>query len=562
MNAYASEDMITSTVAEYLTSHSPYTPLYEGIYTPVPLSDVVSGSRSFLSFPTDPSACTDFQWYDAGIVSCIDCPSGMRRSATNGADCMAVPTAATTSNTNLIVGVAVGGGVLLVALFGVGATCEVLRRSNSRSNSNAPRGEGSVALIFTDIKGSTKMWGCVPICMGVALDTHHHVIRQAIAEYKGYEVKTVGDCFMIAIDSAQRAVDMAVAIQCNLHGHAWPTAINSVYDQSTDVDEIVDDPDEVAGPGAGAPWNGLRIRIGIHYGPVEVVLDEVTKGYDYYGPTVNVAARIESITDGGQVCISGTTAAAISQQGTNYKVAVVGAAELRGVKEETQVFELLIKGFEGRLFERRIEVNNAASNNRDSDTFSTASLAANAVPLNAATRAIRDTVRETFKVLRGEERVRVLEHLRRAWRVHLPNGRHFTGTVIQPPKKVSKAKRRRQSGGAATSRSSYGGSQLADESQGTTAENSLPTKQEETDEDVIFRIVAQRLAPTLLKDESPVQLFDSASNSLNDNPSCLSEEDVCTHRFIDKGGGGEGHIHTLSFNCPCGIDDLENDQRP
>ena len=48
-------------------------------------------------------------------------------------------------------------------------------------------------------------------------------------------------------------------------------------------------------------WGGLRVRVGINTGPCDVVFDEVTKGFDYYGTTVNTAARVEAVGHGGQV---------------------------------------------------------------------------------------------------------------------------------------------------------------------------------------------------------------------------------------------------------------------
>lgn len=48
-------------------------------------------------------------------------------------------------------------------------------------------------------------------------------------------------------------------------------------------------------------WNGLRVRIGLHTGEPDCVFDPVSKGYDYYGPDVNVAARVEGLAQGGQI---------------------------------------------------------------------------------------------------------------------------------------------------------------------------------------------------------------------------------------------------------------------
>lgn len=43
------------------------------------------------------------------------------------------------------------------------------------------------------------------------------------------------------------------------------------------------------------------MRIGLHTGEPDCVFDPVSKGYDYYGPDVNVAARVEGLAQGGQI---------------------------------------------------------------------------------------------------------------------------------------------------------------------------------------------------------------------------------------------------------------------
>jgi hypothetical protein len=238
----------------------------------------------------------------------------------------------------------------------------------------------------------------------------------------------------------------------------------------------------VAGPAPGFVWNGLRVRIGIHYGPVEVVLDEVTKGYDYYGPTVNIAARVEGVTDGGQICMSEATAVAVLREHTAYTLSVLGAAELRGVKEPIQILCVCPTGLEARVFERRLAVGVVEHAGNDTDTFSSTSLNAH-VPLDATTRPVRDTVRAALKALRGDDRVGVLEKLRKAWRVQLPNGRHFTGvstsTTAPTPQRPSSQKR-------ASMRS-------LSSMYSRTADTHRPPE-EEDDEDIILRVVAQRLS--------------------------------------------------------------------
>ena len=82
--------------------------------------------------------------------------------------------------------------------------------------------------LFTDIQDSTKLWGAAPASMSVSLDKHHQVIRECIACHKGYEVKTVGDSFMIACSSSAAAVHIAADIQLRLQETPFPSAIRKV----------------------------------------------------------------------------------------------------------------------------------------------------------------------------------------------------------------------------------------------------------------------------------------------------------------------------------------------
>eukprot|EP00754_Rhynchopus_humris_P002178 Rhum_TRINITY_DN11204_c0_g1::Rhum_TRINITY_DN11204_c0_g1_i1::g.43279::m.43279 len=59
-----------------------------------------------------------------------------------------------------------------------------------------------VAIVFTDVKASTMLWETVPNSMPEAMRTHNRVIRQCIDKANGYEVKTIGDSFMVAFDNS------------------------------------------------------------------------------------------------------------------------------------------------------------------------------------------------------------------------------------------------------------------------------------------------------------------------------------------------------------------------
>ena len=51
-------------------------------------------------------------------------------------------------------------------------------------------------------------------------------------------------------------------------------------------------------------WNGLRVRMGINIGEPEPVVNKAMWRVDYFGPPVNLAARVESKACGGQTLIT------------------------------------------------------------------------------------------------------------------------------------------------------------------------------------------------------------------------------------------------------------------
>ncbi|HEY0093538.1 MAG TPA: adenylate/guanylate cyclase domain-containing protein, partial [Archangium sp.] len=57
---------------------------------------------------------------------------------------------------------------------------------------------GWVALVFTDIEGSTRLWEHCSAGMREALEVHDRTLRARLEATHGYEVKTQGDSFMVA----------------------------------------------------------------------------------------------------------------------------------------------------------------------------------------------------------------------------------------------------------------------------------------------------------------------------------------------------------------------------
>jgi predicted ATPase/class 3 adenylate cyclase len=130
---------------------------------------------------------------------------------------------------------------------------------------------GTVTFLFTDIEGSTTRWEHQPEAMAVALARHDTLLRGTIQEHGGYVVKTMGDAFHAAFARAPDAVAAALDAQRRLQAEPWG---------------------EIGSP---------RVRMGLHTGVAE------ERDGDYYGPTLNRAARLMSAGHGGQVLLSQAT---------------------------------------------------------------------------------------------------------------------------------------------------------------------------------------------------------------------------------------------------------------
>jgi class 3 adenylate cyclase/ketosteroid isomerase-like protein len=123
--------------------------------------------------------------------------------------------------------------------------------------------DGTVTLLFSDIEDSTPMAEQLGDLRWIeVLRTHNATVREHVARHGGFEVKTIGDAFMIAFGSARRALQCAIDLQ-----HA-----------------LADQP--------------IRVRIGLHSG------EPVREGNDFHGKSVILASRITGHARGGEILVS------------------------------------------------------------------------------------------------------------------------------------------------------------------------------------------------------------------------------------------------------------------
>nr|CAA09919.2 adenylyl cyclase [Trypanosoma cruzi] len=226
----------------------------------------------------------------------------------------------------------------------------------SRDNANAPRERTDpVTLVFTDIESSTALWAACPETMPDAVAAHHRLIRSLIEKYRCYEVKTIGDAFMIACKSVFAAVQLVRELQQVFLQHDWGTSVIDDAYRMVEEDRAEEDAEYVP-PTARLDaavyrqyWNGLRVRVGVHTGLCDIRHDEVTKGYDYYGGTSNMAARTENVVNGGQVLLTRAAYFALSTAEREHaEVTALGAVALRGVPKPVEMYQL--DAVSGRTF--------------------------------------------------------------------------------------------------------------------------------------------------------------------------------------------------------------------
>ena len=80
---------------------------------------------------------------------------------------------------------------------------------------------GIITIVYTDIQSSTSLWEAAPLLMQKSLNTHNTVLRRLIKQTNGYEVRTIGDAFVIAFDSALEACQFGLSLQEALVKADW-----------------------------------------------------------------------------------------------------------------------------------------------------------------------------------------------------------------------------------------------------------------------------------------------------------------------------------------------------
>lgn len=137
--------------------------------------------------------------------------------------------------------------------------------------------DGSVAILFSDIEGSTALNEELGDKAFVKLLARHDgLLRSRVDKHHGHVVKTQGDGFMVAFSTAEQAVRCAVSVQ-------------RAFEK-----------------GRAKARTPVAVRIGIHSG------DVVHRDNDIFGRNVAQAARVAALAEGGEVLVSEPVADAVA----------------------------------------------------------------------------------------------------------------------------------------------------------------------------------------------------------------------------------------------------------
>jgi adenylate cyclase len=174
-----------------------------------------------------------------------------------------------------------------------------------------------IAFLFSDLKGSTQLYeGIGDAAAYSRVSRHFDFIRQEVGRGGGSIIKTMGDGVMCAFHRLDDALRTAVRLQSQVT--AWCR------------EQSIDPP--------------LSLKVGVHHGPA--IAMTANGQLDYFGRTVNLAARVADQSRGGDVVVLQS----VLGQSDRAVLAEHGgvAAErfttgLRGLTQEQRLVRLIVE---------------------------------------------------------------------------------------------------------------------------------------------------------------------------------------------------------------------------
>ncbi len=171
----------------------------------------------------------------------------------------------------------------------------------------------SLTFLFTDLKGSTALYERVGDLAAFDLvRAHFHALLEIIAAEKGAVVKTIGDAVMATFIRPEHALEAGLRMR---------SAMKELNKQRGTED--------------------LVVKIGIHEGPCLAVM--LNERQDYFGQTVNIAARVQSLSTNQEIHITAPVVESPDVTALIEKASIKPIrkeAALRGIADKMVVYEI------------------------------------------------------------------------------------------------------------------------------------------------------------------------------------------------------------------------------
>ena len=171
----------------------------------------------------------------------------------------------------------------------------------------------SLTFLFTDLKGSTALYQRVgDVAAFDLVRAHFRALLEIIAAEKGAVVKTIGDAVMATFIRPEHAIAGSLKMR---------KAMQRLNEERGTSD--------------------LMVKIGIQEGPCLAVM--LNERQDYFGQTVNIAARVQALATTEAIHATGTVIAteAVSQILQREGISPIEKqAALRGITDTLLVYEI------------------------------------------------------------------------------------------------------------------------------------------------------------------------------------------------------------------------------
>jgi adenylate cyclase len=164
-----------------------------------------------------------------------------------------------------------------------------------------------VAILYADVAGYSRLTGEDEDTTHRALTEYLDLISTLIDQHHGKVMHYAGDAVLAKFEAVVHAISAAVAIQSELRIR----------------NEVVPDVGKI------------QFRIGVNSG------DVIEDRGDIYGDGVNVAARLEGLSNPGGICISDAVRSAIGKKlGLDYED--IGEQEVKNITEPVRAYKILM----------------------------------------------------------------------------------------------------------------------------------------------------------------------------------------------------------------------------